>query len=384
MLEKLVNLISVFILIFSFDLICPIICFCQVQNEKAILFYNEAIDHYRAKNFSEALNLYSKAIVEDPEYINAYYNRANLYMRMEDYKSALADYNSVLRLDPEIAKAWLYKGVAELKMNEDRKALKSFGKALKLDESLELAWEQIALHQLKHESFESAIENLSKAIELNPANPNHFYNRAAANYSLKDYTNAIEDFTKALRIREEKEWYVARGKAYLAIGDVDNALVDFERTDFRNEGNPNLSRLLINSYLEKKDTVRSLEELNHFLKLNDSDIEMRNLRAYLSMQTQDYRQAIDDYSFLIQKFPSDPNHVLNRGIARVLLEYNDSALEDFNAVIALKPDFAEAYFNRAGVLVALGEQEKACEDMRQAAKLGFASAFDHIKSLCRQ
>lgn len=355
-----------------------------MQNEKAILFYNEAIDHYRAKNFSEALNLYSKAIEEDPEYIKAYQNRANLYMQMEDYKSAIADYNSVLRLDPEIAKAWLYKGVAELKMTEDRKALKSFRKALKLDEDLELAWEQIASIYMKHENFELALENLSKAIEINPANPNHFYNRAAAYYSIKDYTNAIEDFTKALHIREEKEWYVARGKAYLAIGDTDNALADFQKADFRKEGNSNLSKQLIFSYLEKKDTVRTLEELHHFLKLNDSDIEMRNLRAYLSMQTKDYRQAIDDYSYLIQKLPSEPNHLLNRGIARVLLEYHDSALEDFNAVIALKSDFAEAYFNRAGVLVALGQQEKACEDMRQAAKLGFTDAFDHIKTLCRQ
>ena len=372
---------SFYIIIFLFN---PAYSNAQSENEKAILHYNEAIDHFQARNFEEAIKSYGKAIKEDPEYTNAYYNRANLLMRLEKYEKALSDYTSVLRLDPEIPKAWLYKGIAEQLLKNDRSAMKSFNKALQLDSSMEDAWERIALIQLKHENFESAIEGFSKALEINGSNANHYYNRAAAYYSLKNYDASIRDFSTALSIKEDKDWYKARGKAYLAKGMGDEALADFTKSDFREQKDTQLSKLLVIHFLEKGDTAKTIAELHHLLMINTADQEMRNLRAYLSMQKAEYHQAIEDYTKLIEQFPQESNYLLNRGIARVLLEYHTEALEDFNAVISLKPDYAEAFFNRSGVYVSLGEQEKACEDMRQSAKLGYTDAFDHIRSLCRQ
>jgi len=57
-------------------------------------------------------------------------------------------------------------------------------------------------------------------------------------------------------------------------------------------------------------------------------------------------------------------------------------VSDFTEVINIDPKNALAYYNRASALSSLTKNDKACEDMRQSAKLGYADAFNHIRQLC--
>ena len=48
----------------------------------------------------------------------------------------------------------------------------------------------------------------------------------------------------------------------------------------------------------------------------------------------------------------------------------DKAIKNYTKAIALKPDYAEAYYNRGGAFLRLGEREKAKSDLAIARKLG--------------
>ncbi len=48
------------------------------------------------KDYSKALDDYSKAIEIDPNYASAYFNTGNTYIVLKEYSKALEDYNRTI------------------------------------------------------------------------------------------------------------------------------------------------------------------------------------------------------------------------------------------------------------------------------------------------
>ena len=63
---------------------------------------------------------------------------------------------------------------------------------------------------------------------------------------------------------------------------------------------------------------------------------------------------------------SDAGALYNRGIAYSKLDMLDDAVEDFSAVLELKPDHVQAAYSRAACYNAQGELAKAIEDYNLA------------------
>ncbi|WP_373734300.1 tetratricopeptide repeat protein, partial [Bacteroides heparinolyticus] len=53
---------------------------------------------------------------------------------------------------------------------------------------------------------------------------------------------------------------------------------------------------------------------------------------------------------------------------------------DYDKVIELNPDFAEAYFNRGLTHIFLGNNKQGISDLSKSAELGIESAYNIIKS----
>ena len=53
-----------------------------------------------------------------------------------------------------------------------------------------------------------------------------------------------------------------------------------------------------------------------------------------------------------------------------------NALEDDNEAIRLKPDYVDAYYNRAAVYLNQGQKEPGCRDAQRACTLGDCRIFD--------
>lgn len=74
---------------------------------------------------------------------------------------------------------------------------------------------------------------------------------------------------------------------------------------------------------------------------------------------------------------NDPVVFNNLGVSLKELNELDTALENYNQAIQLKPDYAEAYLNRANIFKDRGLREEALNDCSQAIKFnpGYAEAF---------
>lgn len=60
----------------------------------------------------------------------------------------------------------------------------------------------------------------------------------------------------------------------------------------------------------------------------------------------------------------------NRGLAHSKKGELELAIENYTKAIALKPDYVDAYYNRGGAWLRLGERGKAKVDLETARNLG--------------
>ena len=71
-----------------------------------------------------------------------------------------------------------------------------------------------------------------------------------------------------------------------------------------------------------------------------------------------------------------------RGQALVQANQMEKAMLDYNRAIELKPEFGNAYFNRAALYYIFGDKTRSCEDWKKAAEFNVAGAEDLLYTMC--
>lgn len=90
---------------------------------------NEA---FRAKKYSQAIDLYSQAIELNSQNAVYYANRAFAHTKLEEYGSAIQDASKAIEIDPRYPKGYYRRGAAYLAMGKFKEALKDFQQVKKL------------------------------------------------------------------------------------------------------------------------------------------------------------------------------------------------------------------------------------------------------------
>jgi tetratricopeptide (TPR) repeat protein len=98
-----------------------------------------------------------------------------------------------------------------------------------------------------------------------------------------------------------------------------------------------------------------------------------------------YQSAVDDFNEAIRLKPDYADAYNNRGGAYFKLRRYQLAVKDFNEAIRLKPDYADAYNNRGGTYFNQGNKKPGCYDAQRACKLGNCIALQWAKkrNYCR-
>ncbi|HUS52439.1 MAG TPA: tetratricopeptide repeat protein [Thermohalobaculum sp.] len=197
----------------------------------------------------------------------------------------------------------------------------------------------IAAHALG--LYTEAVESHSAAIVADPRLSAAFENRALAYEKLNQLNEALTDYAAAISLRPKAPGaYLGRGILMLNHGAPERALPDFGQA----------------------------------LELDPTLIAARYNRGLAFLQLEQSELAELDFSDVIGRSPQDAGAYLNRGRARSD-QSKETAWNDFDRAIALKPEWAAAWYMRGRFLDAKGMVDEANADFLRAYQLGHADPW---------
>ena len=158
------------------------------------------------------------------------YRRGRALAMLGRYQAAIAELDAAIAGGGGCADAWLQRGAAQLALAEWTAADADCSQALRLDDGLADAWGIRGRARYRLGRLAEAAADLDRAIALASAGrrSENYYWRGLARRDAGCNREAIGDFTAAITGNDRyTEAYVARGKAYAALGEMGAARSDW-------------------------------------------------------------------------------------------------------------------------------------------------------------
>lgn len=321
----------------------------------------------------------------------AHIERARTRMRLLLFTEAIKDYLRAIHIVPdhlegltkELAEAYQLRGEQLFGDREFAAAIKDFKEALKYDESLlpkiapsfSTSYYEIGKIYAIDKKFNLAIQFFTEALRINSAMPEVLVARGWAFLEIGDLDKAHDDFTAAIEMQPDKNLYVeallGRAKVAIAQKNIEAAIVDLtEALDLRLR--PADKQLLARCYetlatvlLEKKN--RTSKDLELAIGYLDSAIENdANLKVRL---TGVIVQALLDLARLeLAQFDEQPDEQLINKVIAHLLRISDLVPNAINRINDIRVLLADAYHRRGYLAYIAEDYDRAISDYDEAMK----------------
>jgi tetratricopeptide (TPR) repeat protein len=201
-------------------------------------------------------------------------------------------------------------------------------------------------------NYEEAVKNFSEAIRLAPNYANAYFNRGDAFDEAGEYDKAIADYSEVIRIEQSADAYLNRGVVFNKKGEDDLAIADLTEA-IRLDPNCDKAYSLRSAiYKSKGEIDRAIADKEIALKLVDPEAYNRIKKE---MEERNSGISAEEY--------------VHRGAEAEKQGNYDKAIEYFSEAIRLKPNFSDAYFNRAYTYAHKGEKYKVIADLKMVLQI---------------
>ncbi|MFN3996444.1 tetratricopeptide repeat protein [Algoriphagus sp.] len=165
-----------------------------------------------------------------------------------------------------------------------------------------------------------------------------------------NYELAAQKYTESLKLKPtDVTLLYNRGRAFQELGEMNKARVDFESALAYD---PNNFQIL--------------------LSLSAVQLEEKNFASALLYATKAEE---------ISGAPAMASFLKGRALHQLGLP--EDALKAYGAAIQVDKDFAQAYYNRGLLKVALNRNKQACEDFKLASVLEYSGASEAFNKYCK-
>lgn len=232
----------------------------EIDNKKkAEDLKSKGNDHYKRKEFDQAMEYYNQAISLYPKELSLFLNRAGVYHERKEYQKVIDDCNHVIENTFDFQKkgrAYGRIGFAYVEMGDLENAIESFNKSLletndhrikeelkkvqKLKEKIEA--ERYINPEIAEENnnkgnefykagkFPDALREYNEAIKRNPNLPKYYSNRASAYQKLMEFNLAAKDCEKAIEIDSKYiKAYQKKATCHIMMKELHKALDTYEK-----------------------------------------------------------------------------------------------------------------------------------------------------------
>ena len=139
------------------------------------------------------------------------------------------------------------------------------------------------------------------------------------------------------------------------------------------------------SYYRDGEHEKAVADLGRAIEIEPAQYKPYFLRGLVFFRKRQYPEAIADFSEVVEIKKDDEKSYNFRGLAHQLHGDDNAAMVDFSQAVRINPEYADAYHNRGALYYEIGALVPACNDLRQACKLGVCNYLQslHSRGLCR-
>ena len=334
-----------------------------------------------------AIKDFSKVIALDQNYFWAWNNRGYAYQQRGDLDWAIDDYTRAIEIDDSIVTVWNNRGGIYSGRGDFDLAIEDYTRAINLDPDNYLNWCNRGNSYYNKGEYEKAIEDYSKAIDLYPGDSSvwHWRGMAYTNRYSPDWDSLVEDFnkagadyTEALSLNPDNTWtWYWRGVIYDYFGETDLAIADFDKaieTDPDNDWAWYMRGVI---FYNTGEFDQAVEYVSRAISINPNDSDHFRVRGASFKAKGEDDPALEDFN----KAVALDRNIINleyRGIFyRDTLKF-DLAIEDFNSIIEINPDYYFVWLGRGKTYKDKGDPDRAIEDFDRAIEIEPEGAFAWI------
>lgn len=367
-------------------------------------------DLYRQKSDLEtAATYYKRALELDPSLATRFLDQGKTAFEAGQYNNAIEPLNVHIILFPEDIDATYLLGQSYEGNEDTENALLYYDKTLQLDANRpDVLYKMVHIYR-NTEAHQNAIDALKKIIAIDPNDAQAHYLSANSYLALEKHDEALFEYLETVRLTPDNiDAQYKAATLYEMKGDIDNAIVYYEKTIVLDPetAEPFFKLGAIYQELEDEDNMIRVYQPALILEPNHPMIQHTMAVTYEKRfkngpeenKADNLQQALHHYGLANEH---DPEHFdwhysyaqlldIHAATLENYHKHADMAVEEYSATIRLKPDYADAYFNRGMITnryKRIGDKlyrsSRILEDFQQVVLLQpkNVDAFFHIGTL---
>ncbi|RPI74602.1 MAG: DUF4034 domain-containing protein [Desulfobacteraceae bacterium] len=243
----------------------------------------------------------------------------------------------------------------------------------------------------KEKKYQQALELLNKGLKFGD-NMNVYLEMAYIHhFDLKDEEQALDYAKRCILLRPVfMDGYLLRARIYYSRNEIQESLQDLQTARILSPGDPDIAQwktwvvkdLVYKGHkFYKTDLAGAIQQYDTALAYDDRAVEALYWRGRAHCTLKDFDSAWADFKKAIEV---DPRHFESCRMMDYLLAQKkdwDAVIGYWNAFLALEPNHAGAYLERAGTYRHKGDMENAVKDLKQSCDLGNQEACKISASL---
>ncbi|MDJ0555829.1 MAG: tetratricopeptide repeat protein [Microcoleaceae cyanobacterium MO_207.B10] len=354
--------------------------------------YHQAVARATTKDYSRAIEEFSRVIEINPQFAAAYYGRGLANFDLGNTEKAIADYTQAIEINPNYIDAYLGRGIARLAVGDFSGSIADANQIVSINSNYAPAYKLLGNAYRKQDNKKAAIYHFKQGAELYLEQKDTINCRKCLD-NIKQLQNVAPP---AVKTKSNIQWEKGDSKNFLTRmlrrfekGDRQGAIADLNwalQVDAE-DSQAYCCRGIIR--YKQGDSLGAISDFNQALQFNDKDILAYRNRGMIRSQMGDFKGAIADFDAALKIEPNNSLIYITRGNAYRDMGAYQEAISDYEQAIKINPNEAKAFYHRAIVYSRLEEMKKAIDDYQNAAKLfgdvedwsNYKKTLDNLKKI---
>lgn len=285
-------------------------------------------DAYEAKNYTEAIDYFTKVIEVKSDHDKALNYRGLSYEQTKEFDKAIADLKNAVTLKEK---------EAEYHANLGRVYYKA-------------------------EKYTEAVASLAIAIDRDKKLIDAYHYKLYSHIALVQYPAAVKVGEEAVAKEKNENTYYDLGVAQDSLMLFKEAAYSFGRSVFYNSKKVDAYIGLAYSNMKLNDFAKALEAADKALSLDPENVHALIVRSDIHVANRNPQKAVDDISKIISYHPKEVKYYLMRADKYEELGQTQNAIADYTKALTLNDKDYYVYYRRAKAYESVSDFKSAIKD----------------------